>query len=174
MNKEQSSQMFGVDSIGDWLDDISCAHSFTESGKATMAISLLIDAQILTFGDNGKAVRLALNRVKYLLDLSPREELERRTVGKLMRYLGSKGFEIVAVIDEEETYNTGDPATAMGHIFAVEEASLRVRKAGFDEHGIHLIPGNGEDIIVDYNYSAEDHDGFASAMANFEQPEELV
>lgn len=175
MTKEQSNQMFGVDSISDWLDNASVCSPFVLYGKTAMAISLLSDVQEFSFGNNGEAVRTALNRVKFLLDLAPREELERRTVAKLMRYLERKGFEIIAVADGEERYDTSDHAKAMGHIFAVEMANLYVHShvdGVGREHGIFLIPGNGEDILADWNYSEPDADGFERAMDEFEPPKE--
>lgn len=175
MNKEQSNQMFGLDNIDAWLDDISVSRDFVMGGSARAAVSLLSDVQEdLAIGAHGacERARTSLNRTKYLLDLSPEDELTRRIVSKLMRYLGSKGFDVVAVVDEEERYETSDPAVAMGHIFAVGEASLRVwREGGGSEHGILLIPSNGEDIISDWNYSVDDADGFENAMKNFEPPE---
>lgn len=95
MNKEQSQQMFGVDDISVWLNDICCSNTFAKEGKAETVISLLSDVQELSFGNNGDMIRTSINRIKYLLFLSPEEELERRIVGKLMHYLESKGFEVV-------------------------------------------------------------------------------
>lgn len=178
MNKEQSNQMFGVDNINAWLDYISCSHSFALGGKAMIATSLLSDVQeILAIDtyDTYETARRAINRIKFLHDLEPGQELERRIVGKLMRYLRSRGFEVVAVNDQGERYDTDDPAVAMGHIFAVDQASLRVRSQAGNvgcEHGILLVPGNGEDIIADYSYSEGDTDGFENAMKNFTPPKD--
>ena len=174
MNKEQSQQMFGVDDISVWLNDICCSNTFAKKGKAETVISLLSDVQELSFGNNGDMIRTSINRIKYLLSLEPEEELERRIVGKLMRYLESKGFEVVGVIDEEEHYTTNDLPTVMGHIFAVDEASLRVRKPDSREHGVLLIPGNEEDIIADWSYSDDDNDadGFNAVMQAFTLPGE--
>jgi len=176
MNTEQSNQMFGVNNISDWLDAICCSHTFALEGKTALAISLLSDVQELSCTDaNRDTIRTAINRIKYLLDIGPNEELTRRSVGKLIRYLGSKDFEIVGVWDEEEIYVTNDPATAMGHIFAVDETSLRVRSQIGNhgrEHGILLTPGNGEDIISDWNYSTNDVDGFNKVMRAFSSSED--
>ena len=173
MNKEQSNQMFGVDSISDWFDDISCSHTFTRDGKTAMAISLLSDVQEMAANGMVTASREEINRIKYLLDISSNEELTRRIVGKLMRYLESNNFEIVAVLDEEGRYDTSDLAAAMGHIFAVGKASLRVRShiaPPGTEHGILLIPNNGKDIISNWDYSVDDADGFNAVMEAFTNP----
>jgi hypothetical protein len=175
MNKEQSNNMFGVGSIEDWVDDICCSWPFIHHGSAVMAISLLSDVQERMQDHNHLAIHRQINRIKYLLDLDPREELTRRIVGKLMRYLESKGFEIVGVSDEEESYNTDDPAVAMGHVFAVSESSLRVHSQIDNvgrEHGIVLIPSNGEDIVSDWSYSKDDVDGFNAVMEAFTNPGE--
>ncbi|MHB1098681.1 MAG: hypothetical protein ACYCZR_03925 [Burkholderiales bacterium] len=173
MTKEQSLQMFGVPDIDAWLDYISNTSAFVLGGKTHTAISLLSDLQEeISLGNN---VNTDINRIKYLLDLSPREELERRTVAKLMHYLESKGFEVVGVIDEEEHYSTNDPTITIGHIFAAEEASLRVRSQIGNhgrEHGILLIPGNSGDIVFDWTYSENDEDGFNKAMEEFILPED--
>lgn len=171
MNKEESNQMFGLDNIDAWLDDICCSRTFALEGKAATAISLLSDVQELSFGNNGDMIRVAINRVKYLLDLDPSEELARRIVSKLMHHLEATGFEIVAVIDEEDRYDNSDPVIAMGNIFAIGEASLIVRKNDSPEHGILLIPGNEEDIISDWSYSTDDTDGFDKTMEAFTNPE---
>ena len=171
MTKTQDQQMFGVDNISDWFDDICCSHTFTRDGKAAMAISLLSNAQEQIEDAELNYARTSINRVKYLLDFHDGETFTRRIVGKLMRYLETNGFVIAGVLDEEESYVTSDPAVAMGHIFAVNEASLRVQKNGL-EHGILLIPSNGEDIISDWNYSVDDADGFNAVMEGFTSPGE--
>lgn len=177
MTKEQCQQMFGVDSISDWLDFTSLASTFIREGKAAKAVSLLSDVQeviaVDTY-DTYEDARTAINRIKYLLSLSQVEEIERRIVGQLMRYLESKDFEIVGVQDEEERYSTRNPVQAMGHIFAVDEARLLVRSQVGNvgrEHFALLILGNGEDIIADWNYSLDDVDGFNAAMEAFKVPE---
>lgn len=91
MTKEQNQQMFGVDNINNWLDDICCSHTFAQEGKAEMAISLLSDAQEQIDCDDFYA-RTSINRVKYLLNMSADKELTRRIVGKLMRYLESSRY----------------------------------------------------------------------------------
>lgn len=170
--------MFG--DIDAWLDNISVSTPYIEGGSRGAALSLLSDIQELSFDNNGEAVRVALNRVKFLLDLDPGQELqelERRIVAKLMRYQERKGFNVAAVSDEGERYDTSDHATALGHIFAVDQACLHVRSHvdGVDrEHTILLIPGNGEDIIADYSYSVDDVDGFDKVMHAFEPPKELA
>lgn len=101
--------------------------------------------------------------------------IERRVVWNLIAKLKAAGFTAVAVYDGEDYTKTADAQAAMELIFNLDEASLRfVRTADADafaadpddvcEHGVLLVGGNGEDIISDWDYSADDPDGFNAAM----------
>lgn len=101
--------------------------------------------------------------------------IERRIVWNLIAKLKAAGFTAVAVYDGEEYTKTPDAQAAMELIFNLDEASLRfIRSTDADayaadpddvnEHGVLLVGGNGEDIISDWNYSADDADGFNAAM----------
>ena len=102
------------------------------------------------------------------LRLSPRETLERRIVFALCAYLQHEGFELIAVCDGEGREPATTPKDAMELVFALDEASLRVRKSSANEHGVYLIPGNGEDIVSDWSYADGDLDGFNAAMDAFD------
>ena len=101
--------------------------------------------------------------------------IERRIVWNLVAKLKAAGFTAVAVYDGEEYTKTPDAQAAMELIFNLDEASLRLIRStnteayaadpdSVNEHGILLVLGNGEDIISDWNYSADDTDGFNAAM----------
>lgn len=101
--------------------------------------------------------------------------IERRIVWNLIAKLKAAGFTAVAVYDGEEYTAATDAQAAMELIFNLDEASLRVIRSvdaeayaadpdSVNEHGILLVLGNGEDIISDWNYSADDADGFNAAM----------
>ena len=101
--------------------------------------------------------------------------IERRVVWNLIAKLKAAGFTSVAVYDGEEYTKTPDAQAAMELIFNLDEASLRFIQStdaeayaadpdSVNEHGILLVLGTGEDIISDWNYSADDADGFNAAM----------
>lgn len=109
---------------------------------------------------------------KYELD--QRQRNERSIVWNLCRHLDKYGFKVVAVYDGDDYVDVSDPLGAMELIFNLDEASLRVCKKDFNEHGILLILGNGNeglDLIADYNYSLGDPDGFENAMDEFDVDE---
>jgi len=96
--------------------------------------------------------------------------LERRIVAGLIAHVERAGFKLHSVFDGEKTTRTRDAKSAMELIFNLDEASLRFFKserfaAGW--HGVLLVLGNGEDIVSDWNYFADDRDGFNAAMDAF-------
>lgn len=104
--------------------------------------------------------------------LHPQGIIERRIVWNLIAKLAAAGFTAFAVYDGEEQTECADAMAAMDLIFNLDESSLRVRSSTRDpetapEHGIYLVGGNGEDIISDWNYSADDADGFNKFMDGF-------
>lgn len=102
--------------------------------------------------------------------LDQRQRNERSIVWNLCRHLRKQGFEVKAVYDGEGYTKVSDVLAAMELIFNLDEASLRVEKPGFSEHGILLILGNGNDgldMIADYSYTNGDPDGFNAAMEAF-------
>lgn len=103
--------------------------------------------------------------------LDQRQKNERSIVWNLCRHLNKHGFKAVAVYDGDDMVEVSDTLGAMELIFNLDQASLRVRKTGFAEHGILLILGNGNeglDLITDWNYSEDNLDGFGAAMEAFD------
>jgi hypothetical protein len=114
-------------------------------------------------------------------------KVERRAVAALCSRLAAGGFEVVGVWDGELFTRTPDARAVMEIVFNLDEASVRVCKAGAthgdipeecnywggddadapDVHGIYLVLGNGVDLIADWNYSADDADGFNALMDSF-------
>lgn len=101
------------------------------------------------------------------LQLTPRHKIERRVVWNLCDHLHRAGFDIRGVYDGEEYTKVSTAKDAMELIFDLDEASLRVAKSGYAEHGILLVMGNGEDILSDWNFFRDDRDGFCAAMNAF-------
>ena len=105
--------------------------------------------------------------------------IERRIVANLIAHMQANGFVVHSVYDgEEETLikylKNGDAIkAAMEIIFNLSECSLRISRADQIEkwHGIWIILGNGEDCIADWNYFADDRDGFNAAMEAFDASE---
>lgn len=94
--------------------------------------------------------------------------LERRIIANLCEYLAANGFKLVETYDGEVFEQVSTGKEAMEYIFNLDEVSLQVQKDGFQQRGILLIPGNGEDIISDYDYSISDRDGFKTCMEAFD------
>lgn len=118
--------------------------------------------------------------------VSPNGKLERRIVAALIAHLESRGFVPMRTWDGEEWERTTDTKSAMEVIFNLDEVSLRFIPAakrelversfeeiGEVEHGILLVLGNGVDIVSDWNYFADDGDGFNAAMEAFD-PEQFA
>ncbi len=98
--------------------------------------------------------------------------IERRIVWNLIAYLERGGFRVVEVDDGgDENVSCADAKTAYDAIFAVDDATLFVAKGELGLHGIVLVGGNGEDVISDWSFFADDHDGFNAIMGAF-KPEE--
>jgi len=108
--------------------------------------------------------------IRPIYELTPSGLVERKIVWNLCAHLKNNGFDVVGVYDGEEYTKVSDAKSAMELIFNLDDASLRVRKPGFSEHGIYLIMGNGSgglDLIADYNWSNDDPDGFEKTMEAF-------
>lgn len=101
--------------------------------------------------------------------VSPNGKLERRIVANLIAHLEAGGFQVIGLYDGDDLTAVTTAKEAMELIFNLDEASLRIGKAGTDiDHGILLIVGNGIDIVSDYTYSEGDSDGFSAVMDAFD------
>ena len=99
----------------------------------------------------------------------PRGRLERRIVANLIEHLIQYGFHVHSVFDGDEEIRVNGTKAAMELIFNLDEASLRFYQGGrANWHGVLLVLGNGVDIVSDWNYFADDHDGFNKAMDAFD------
>jgi hypothetical protein len=107
------------------------------------------------------------------IDLHERMRIERAVVWNLGQHLKANGFEVVGVDDGgDEKIKVNDVKAAMEEIFAVDEASLFVRKEGFKTHSIFIVLGNdGWDAIADYGYTEGDPDQFQATMEAFDAEE---
>lgn len=105
--------------------------------------------------------------------VSAEGRLERRIVANLIAHLEAKGFEVFGTWDGEQEERATNAKEAMEFIFNLDEVSLRIglKGSGEDQHGILLILGNGIDIVSDWNYYADDRDGFNAAMDEFDAEE---
>ena len=107
--------------------------------------------------------------VKYGHTVSIIGKAERRIVFGLINHLLAAGFSLHSVYDSEEETRVSKPKEAMELIFNLDEASLRFYRDKYDDwHGVLIVLGNGEDAISDWNYFADDHDGFNAAMEKFD------
>ena len=108
------------------------------------------------------------------MGMTANQAYERRIVWNLIHQLQAAGFEITGVDDGGElTARGNNPLAAMEVIFDLDRATLLVRKGEEIEHGIVLVTGNAGDIISDWNYFADDRDGFRRIMDAFE-PEDYL
>ena len=112
---------------------------------------------------------LAIDKALYLDGIIPlTDKVERRIVWGLIAHLARYGFALHSVNDGEEVTRIHEPKAAMELIFNVDEVSLRFSPSGKGPwHGVLLVLGNGEDIVSDWNYYADDRDGFNKAMEAF-------
>jgi hypothetical protein len=123
--------------------------------------------------------------------IGPNGRVERRIVAALIQHMAKRGFRVSSVWDGEERTTVGRDfasiadvaAYAMEAIFNLDEASLRFMLAALpdeqpeanepnrftpSEHGVLLILGNGVDVVSDWNFYSDDHDGFNAAMNAFD------
>lgn len=121
------------------------------------------------------------------MDNAIRIAIERRLVRDLIRHLYVHGFVVFRTFDGEEfEYPVGTKAT-LDFVFNLDEVSLRFipkaaytllkdwrRKAKAQEHGVLLVLGNGTDIVSDWNYYADDRDGFNAAMNALPDPIDAI
>lgn len=102
--------------------------------------------------------------------------IERRIVAGLCAHLHAHCFEVSSVYDGEVETPVRSVQAAMELVFNLDEVSLRFRlrtDAQGLEHGVYLVPGNGVDIISDWNYTHGDPDGFHRAMDVFKAEEQI-
>jgi hypothetical protein len=110
----------------------------------------------------------------------PRGAIERRIVFALIAHLRDGGFKPTSLWDGERLTVVHDAKGAMELIFNLDESSLRFAATEItrfhrsgqnrydnNEHGVLIVLGNGVDCISDWNYFADDHDGFNKAMSAF-------
>lgn len=97
-----------------------------------------------------------------------RMALERRIAFALLTHLECRGFKVIATYDGEDRERVAGIKEAMEYMFNLDEVSVRVKGNGGREHGILFTPGEGRDIVTDFNFSEPDRDGFAKAMEAFD------
>jgi len=124
---------------------------------------------------------LDIDKVLHPKGVFARGKFERRIVANLIAHVEAAGFELHSVNDGDEITPVSTMKEAMELIFNFDEASLRFWKPdgktkGRSQralmadpwHGILLVLDNGADIVSDWNYYADDHDGFNAAMDKFD------
>lgn len=118
----------------------------------------------------------AMMKRRFDVGVSVSGRLERRIIWNLIAHLDRAGFEPCELNDGETLtrFKGGQldrASKAMELVFNLDEASLRFVKRGAsfdDRHGVLLVLGNGIDVISDWNYFADDRDGFNAAMDAFD------
>jgi len=106
-------------------------------------------------------------------EVGERNRVERAVIWNLGQHLKANGFEVVGVDNgDDETIKVSDVKSAMEEIFAVDEATLYVRKQGSRNHGIFIVLGNdGWDAVADYGFTDGDPDQFQATMEAFDAEE---
>jgi hypothetical protein len=99
---------------------------------------------------------------------TPQNKLERRVAWNLIHHLEANGFQVSHVDDRDDVTKVATAKQAMELIFNLDEAILLVRKPGGREYRVLLIPGNGVDLISDWNYTSGDPDRFNATMDAFD------
>lgn len=94
-------------------------------------------------------------------------KLERRIVANLLAWMEFKGWNVVEVFDGEEETKVTDAKAAMELIFNLDDVRVYLSNGKGALHSILLILGNGVDVISDWNFTADDPDGFNAAMSGF-------
>lgn len=92
----------------------------------------------------------------------------RQILAHLIDTLRTHNWNVEHVNDGEDILR--DVATTddvINHVFSVAESTVVFCK-GRRRHGVVLIPGNGPDVISDYDYSADDD--FDDIMADHVDP----
>ncbi len=109
------------------------------------------------------------------VETKERIELEYSIVRRLIRSLKEAGWNLLEVDDGgEEPVKVNTEDEAIEAVFAVHEAYLFFTKpregnsTRMMEHWVRFIPGNGEDIISDFNYSEKPGDDFLDVINHFE------
>lgn len=98
--------------------------------------------------------------------VSANGHLERAIAWNLCAHLAAAGFAVTDVHDGEEETEVSDAKAALELVFNLDEAWLNFTK-GKRSHTVFLVMGNGDCIVSDWNYSADDADGFNAAMDAF-------
>lgn len=115
--------------------------------------------------------KMMLERFSHML--SENGKLERFIVANLFAHLAEHDFYPRAIWDGEDVEKVSTAKEAMEFIFNLDEVSVRVAKGakrakGESRHGILLVLGEGVDIVADWNYLADDSDGFNACMEAFD------
>jgi hypothetical protein len=121
---------------------------------------------------------------KLMADITPvhaRGRGERRVFAALVQHLEANGFVLHSVFDGDDETLVATKQEAMELVFNLDEASVRFmprmtpgglytgRNKRAPWHGILIVLGNSpEEIVSDYNYSADDADGFNAVMEAFD------
>lgn len=113
---------------------------------------------------------------KYNQPVTANGRLERRIVAGLCAHMAQHGFLVNGVHDGEEETLTYTVGGAMNLIFNLDEARLYFRKENPmsvtdvtpRQHSVYLVLGNGVDVISDWSFFIDDHDGFNAAMEAFD------
>jgi hypothetical protein len=103
---------------------------------------------------------------KYGQKLEGRNILERRIAWNLFLHLAEAGFTASQLDDSDEVVSVSGAKEAMELLFNLDQADIYFKK-GDDEHVVRLILGNGIDMISDWTFAGDDHDGFNAAMEAF-------
>jgi hypothetical protein len=118
----------------------------------------------------------ALMLERYDVKVGSRGRGERRVFAALVQHLEANGFELHSVFDGDDETLVSDKKEAMELVFNLDEASvrfwvpaLRLSKERAKWHGVLIVLGNSpEEIVSDWNYFADDRDGFNAAMDAFD------
>ena len=103
--------------------------------------------------------------------LTPSDVLERRIVENLIRHLNKNGYTVNSVFDGEEFTSATTAKDVLENLYRAGEISVRVSPIDptilGDEHGITLVAGNGEEIIVGWAYTNQGRTVFGDVIKAF-------
>jgi len=118
-----------------------------------------------------KTPTLEIDKVLNPEGLNNHQKTERHTIAQLLNHVIKGEFTICGIDDGKEYTKVSTVKDAMELIFNLDECSIIVaaNKSNSSRHYISIVLGNNEpcDMITDWSFHENDHDGFNKTMDKF-------
>lgn len=99
------------------------------------------------------------------LVLSRAQVIEQKTVTHLVAILNGAGWAASAIDDSgDEPVIFASNAEILPAVFAAQDSWIIFKSANGRSHSVHLVPGNGAEIIAECTQCKHDIDGFGALV----------